>query len=173
MTKRGGRRWTDEFWRGIGPRRRRNPLLLLWRWRRELALLALLACGLPALSDATDPIVGWTVLVTGLLAVTAWEPGRRWVRGVVTEHRLRVGMIEAGVLSWRRGTVPAVLRMSARPRGVRFVLWCPAGVDASAFVETSGLLAAATWARSVEVDRHPRYSQLVVLRVVTDTAHVP
>jgi hypothetical protein len=165
-------RWQAEgVLRELGPRpRRRNPLLVPWRWRWEILLGAGVPLAVSGLVRAWGP--AWVTVVSAALVVAAvLVPaarrflGRR-VRSVVVQHRLRVGMVEAGVLSWS-GRLPAILHARGTDRGVRVVLWCPAGVDVHAFHGTRALLASACWATDVDVARHPRWSNVVSLVVVS------
>lgn len=168
----GGRRWEiNEFLRPFGPTRRRsNPYLVVWRWRYELALGLGVPYGLSTLAWATHPIAAACVALAAGIACGWWRPGRRFVaeraRTLLVTHRLRVGMVQANVMSWS-GWLPAILWARPHPRGVRVLLWCPAGVDVHAFHGNRSLLAAACWADDVEIARHPTQAQLVVLLVVT------
>lgn len=171
-----GRRWNTpaEFARRFGlRRRRRNPLLAGWRWRYELALCLGIPYGFHGLAAASNVAVAACTSLAAVLACALWPPGRRFVaaraRVVLVQHRLRVGMLQADILSWS-GWLPAILWTRPTSRGVRVLLWCPAGVDVTAFHDGRSLLAAACWAADVEVARHPTRAQLVVLLVVTDPA---
>ncbi len=152
------------------PLRRFNPLPIPWRWRYEAIVGVGVAAGLHSLSAAIGTVAAVGVATATAVGCVAWPPARRFlgarIRCVVIAHRLRVGMIEASILSWR-GRLPMILRASPTPRGVRVVLWCPAGVDVRAFHAGRGLLVAACWASEVHVDRHQRWAQLVVVIVET------
>lgn len=162
-----GRRWqANEFYEKFGPHRRRPfPILVFWRWRWELG------------ATLSTYWLGWAVgpvtmgCALGLVAVVGlgWPPARAVLtaraRAVIVQHRLRVGMVQAGVLSWS-GWLPAILWTSPTAIGARVVLWCPAGVDVNAFFGTHQLLAAACWASEVRVYRHSRWANVVVLVVV-------
>ena len=152
------------------PRRRFNPLPIPWRWRYEALACIGLAIGIHGLAGATGVFPALGVVAAGTAVSIGWPPARRFlserIRCVVVAHRLRVGMVEASILSWR-GRLPMILRVSPTPRGVRVVLWCPAGVDVAAFHAGTGMLAAACWASEVYVDRHRRWAQLVVVIVET------
>lgn len=171
MRWRRGRRWIFD---GSGPvpvpsRSAWGLLLAPWRWRYELGLGVGSPLGLDALAEATHPIAAICVALTVVTGYVGWPAARHWLHArlwcVLVPHRLRVGMAEAGVTSWS-GRLPTVLWTSARPRGVRVLLWCPAGVDVHAFQATRSELAAACWAVEVEVVRHPRFAHIVVLLVV-------
>ncbi|WP_433290774.1 hypothetical protein ACQPZQ_00265 [Pseudonocardia sp. CA-142604] len=166
-------RWEfDELVRRFVPRRRKlNPLLVIWRWRYELALGLGIPYGFSVLAGAIHPIAAVGLALAAGVGCGWWPPGRRVVaegtQVVLVQHRLRVGMVQANIMSWS-GRLPAILLSSPRPRGVRVLLWCPAGVDVHAFHANRSLLAAACWAADVEITRHPTRSQLVVLLVVTE-----
>lgn len=164
----------DDFYRRFGPRRRRaNPLLMIMRWRRELAVAVGVPYGLHHLAAATHPVAAGAMALVALVGMFAWEPGRLVVReraqAALVEHRMRVGMAEARILSWS-GWLPAILWSKPVTRGVRVHVWCPAGVDVTAFLANRELLAAACWASGVEVARHRRWAQVVVLLVVLGDA---
>jgi hypothetical protein len=151
------------------PHRRRNPLLIPWRWRRELFVAGSAVWAVWSLAQMLGAGAAVGVVALVVLGLLGMPPSRRFVRGRVQvariEHRLRSGMVQAQVLSWS-GWLPAILWSARRPRGVRVTLWCPAGVDVHTFEVTRTLLAAACWAADVEVSRHPHWAQLVVLLVV-------
>lgn len=159
----------------LGPHRRRPHLpilvsLAILRWRRELAIAVGLIWGLQALAAATHPVAAAAISLVGLVGMFGWRPGRLFVAeralAIMIEHRLRVGMLEAGILSWS-GRLPASIATKPVTRGVRVLVWCPAGVDVTSFLANRELLAAACWASGVEVTRHPRRAQLVSVLVVT------
>lgn len=160
---------TDDFFDRYGPRRRRRSLLPIpWRWRYELTVGLGVPAGLDAVAAATHPVASAVVVAAAGVGYLGWPTARNTVRTrarvLLTTHRLRVGMVECGVLSWS-GRLPAVLWSAPRARGVEVTLWCPAGVDVHAFHATRARLAAACWAADVEVTRHPRRAQIVVLLV--------
>lgn len=166
----GWHRWPYHLGGYTPRRRRRNLALIPWRWRWELGFGIGTPLGLEALADATHPVVALCLIGT---AIAAWVglPGARRVltaraHAILVQHRLRVGMVESGVLSWS-GRLPALLWTRVVDRGVRLLLWCPAGVDVIAFHATRSQLTAACWAADVEVVRHPRWAHLIVLLVVT------
>jgi hypothetical protein len=165
----------DDFFDGLGPRRRRPHVLVVLlltvaRWRRELALVGGSVWSLQALAATTHPVAAGAMALVGLVAAFVWEPGRRVLAeratAVAMEHRLRVGMSEAGIVTWS-GRLPALLAARPVTRGVRILVWCPAGVDAIAFLANRELLAAACWAVDIEVRRHPKRVHLLHVLVVT------
>jgi hypothetical protein len=158
-----------EFGRSLVRRARPNPLVVLWRWRYEIGLSLVVAAAVTASSRALG--WPWTVgscvtLVSGLLGrpeVRRWSVVRAWC--VITQHRVRVGCAHAWIHS-RSGKLPAVLWTSPEDRGERVVLWCRAGTAAADLEAARHLLAAACWARDVEVTGDPEHAQIVVLHVV-------
>ncbi|NRQ31952.1 hypothetical protein HII36_08875 [Nonomuraea sp. NN258] len=153
----------DELNRATTPIRRPHPLVVLWRWRYEAALLVLLVClvaaaGTVSLAAAAVPvaIVLWPQARSG-----AW--GR--IRCVVTAHRIRVGLVQAYVVS-RHGKIPAVLWCAPAPFGERVWLWCRAGTTAGQVEQGREVIAAACWATEVLVHPSPSNPHRVLLDVV-------
>ena len=60
------------------PRRRRNPLLALYRWRYELALVGVVAA-LVYLGQVIHWAAPLALVLTGIVVVATWEPARRAV----------------------------------------------------------------------------------------------
>jgi hypothetical protein len=153
----------------IIPPARPNLIVLVWRWRYELALMVGLALVLGALVGALGP--SWALLlVTAVTTVLAGWPAARhrlvarlWC--VLTPHRLRAGWAQARIQS-RRGRLPAILWCAPKTNGERVLVWCPAGVTAEDFVAARRVLASACYALEIEVVPHPRYQHLVILGVI-------
>lgn len=153
----------------LTPVKRPNLLVILWRWRYELGLLA----GLPAawfmLAHAIGS--GWTLLIAlAILHVIAlWPPARRLVIAeawcVITPHRVRAGCVQAWIHS-RRGKIPVVLLTTRQPWGEDVLLLCRAGTTPQDFFPARSLLTTACWARDVEVTPDERHAQLVTLHII-------
>jgi hypothetical protein len=173
---RGGDRPNNDFFYYFGPRRRwRNVVAVPWRYRYELLVAAVLLLCAHAVAQLANP--AWLILPLGLAVTSACIPqvrqalmDRFWC--VLLPHRMRVGMVESGVLSWS-GYLPGVLWTAARPHGVEIWVWCPAGVDVRAFEATRSQLAASCWAVDVEPRRHPRWSHIVRLLVIIRPEYAP
>jgi hypothetical protein len=75
-------------------------------------------------------------------------------------------MVGSGVLSWS-GYLPAILWTRPTHEGIHMHVWCPAGVDEHTFRRAGSRLAAACWASDVRVEKHPRWSQILVLVIAT------
>ena len=149
------------------PLSRPNPLVVLWRWRYEVASVAVLgALGYAAVA-ATGPVLIGTAVV--LAAVALWPPARSevWgrIRCVVTAHRIRVGFVEAYLVN-RRGKIPAVLWCAPAPFGERVWVWCRAGITPEDVERGRSTIAGACWALDVLVWPHPRRPHWVLLEVI-------
>src|ERR1700722_6820421 len=152
----------------MGTVARANALVAAWRWRYELAAAAGLA--------ATWAMLGSTsaaALTAGLAAVLALAActtrGRRFLVArwwcTVTPHRVRTGCAQAWIHS-RYGKIPIVLLTRRQPFGERVYLWCRAGTSAEDFRSARNALAAACWAKDVQVHRHAHYAHVVALDVI-------
>src|ERR1700684_1700934 len=102
----------------VTPPARPNPIVLIWRWRYELALAA--GATLAGIAIARLPATGWLLAgVVVLIAITVlYPPVRRAVMAeawcVITPHRVRAGCVGAGIHS-RRGRLPAVILTTRKP----------------------------------------------------------
>lgn len=150
----------------IDPPRRPNALLVAWRWRYELATAALVPYELTQLVGLLG--AGTTVLALSVLvaAIGACPPTRRlavarwW--GLVTPHRLRTGFMETGLYG-TRGRLPAIVRCASRSWGERVTVLLPAGMLLADVRAERHRLAAACWARTVEIAPHPWWPTGAVL----------
>ena len=135
--------------------RRPNPLVVLWRWRYELGVVAGLALDLLRVGPL------WTVL-GGLsaVAVVVATPLRRYAWCVVVQHRIRTACKHLWLHS-RTGRLPMLLWTRPVPGGVRCTLWCRPGVAAEDFAAVDERFAAACWSRAAEVEPDPRRTQIV------------
>jgi hypothetical protein len=153
----------------LAPRCHPNPLVLLWRWRYELGLLAaaLLTAVVVVRTDSVLAVLGTGALIGGGLA--AWPAGRRLlavrVWCIVTPHRVRTACAQAWIHS-RSGKIPIVLWTSAQPYGERVRLWCRAGTMAADLEVQRAMLATTCWAEDARVVRSRRRPQIVTLEVV-------
>jgi hypothetical protein len=159
-----------ELARELARPRRANVLVTAYRWRYEITTAVLV----PLILVETDRVIG-TVWLTLLLAglgsmVWHWRKARRFVlsrfRAVLVQHRLRTGFARARVCT-PDGRTPAILWTSPKMDEIRVLVSCPAGVGVQRLRQQRDLLAAACYATTVGVARHPRYANLVVLSVRT------
>jgi hypothetical protein len=147
---------------------RANPIVAAYRWRYELAGPVILAAEWMALGRAWAAVTaGLAAALVGVTACSAagreFLVARAWC--IVTPHRVRVGCAQAWIHS-RNGKIPIVLVTRRKPFGERVYLWCRAGTSAGDLAAEGELLAAACWAKSIRVTRHPRYAHLVALDVI-------
>lgn len=146
-----------------------NPLVAVWRWRYEIALLAALAASLTVaiISIGVWPTVGALTVIT--LTALCWPPARQFVVNrawcILTAHRVRVGCAEAMIYS-RRGKIPIIMWTSHQPFGERVLLWCRAGTSIDDFITTRAVLTSACWAQDVAVLPDTRHPHLVTLDVI-------
>jgi hypothetical protein len=152
----------------LGTVARANLIVVVWRWRYELAAAAGFAAPWMALDTAAA--AGVTAGLAAALAVTASvRRGRRFLAArmwcIVTPHRIRSGCAQAWIHS-RYGKLPIILVTRSQPLGERVYLWCRAGISAADFSSARELLTAACMAKEVQVSRHSRYAHLVALDVI-------
>jgi hypothetical protein len=152
----------------LGTVARANLIVVLWRWRYELAAAAGLAA--PWIALDTAAAAGLTAGLVAALALTASFPrGRRLLAArlwcIVTPHRIRSACAHAWIHS-RYGKLPVILVTRSQPLGERVYVWCRAGISAADFSSARELLTAACLATDVQVSRHSRYAHLVALDVI-------
>ena len=146
---------------------RPNPIVVGWRWRYELGLLAGLG------SFAIVQALGFVWLIATWIVLVAmfggWPPGRRqlirraWC--VITPHRLRTGCAHAWIQS-RRGRLPIILFTTPQPFGERVTLWCVAGTSAEDLAAARDVLIAACWAADIRIIRSRNHAHLVIVDVI-------
>lgn len=154
--------------RALRPVRRPNPLVLAWRWRYELALVAAVVLAAPWFARLATPLaVGIVVLV---LLPCAVPPVRRWawlrVRAVALQHRLRTAFVRARVHS-NAGRLPGILWTSPRSHADRVLLFLPAGLTERLLATEADRLAVAcdgTHAEVLPVEGHRAVVWLVIVR---------
>lgn len=159
----------DELGQSLRPVARPNPIVLVWRWRYEIALVAGVPPGIIVLMTRVSLV--WSVAGISVAAamLANWPAARSWLmahaRCVVVAHRVRTGCAEAWIQS-RYGKLPIILLTSPKPYGERVHLWCRAGTSVADFESATDLLRAACWAHDVCVSASTRYSQIVILDVI-------
>lgn len=157
--------------RAVGTPRRANPLLVLYRWRYEVAMAIVAPTALAELDSAVGPI--WSLLT--LLALTStlwhWPAARRFcrarLRSVLIQHRLRTAFVRARLCTVD-GHPPAILWTVPKDDVVTVWVSCPAGLDPNAIATAHEMLAAACFATEVTMARHERRANLVALAVRTE-----
>lgn len=158
-----------EFGQATVPPRRPNPLVVAWRWRYEAALVAGIAAAAARGATTIGPL--WTVTVgialvgigTSLPPLREFLVRRAWC--VITAHRVRTACKHLWLQS-RTGRLPFVLWTRSVPGGELCVLWCRPGIAAEDIVVVRDQIAAACWARDVQVAADKDRTQLVYLTVL-------
>ncbi len=141
----------------------------LWRFRTELATLAVILLGGWYLSAAITLAGVLAVTLPLLGAAVVGRPSRRFlVRRawcVLSRHRLQKACYETR-LHTRSGRLPLVLRIHPTEVGERALIWCRAGICFEDFEAHTGEIAAACYARETRIERNRRWAQLVVIDIV-------
>jgi hypothetical protein len=155
--------------RRLWPARRPFPLLLAWYWRYEAILTVAVGGIVWALSDligglSTLFVLMVTTTLIGLVPSTR-DIVVRIFWHIVTPHRVRRGLVEAGIYS-RKGRVPEVLRVRSVPSGELVSLWCFAGTSFAEISQGLGVIGTACYAREMQALADPQYLHLVSLLVV-------
>jgi hypothetical protein len=164
LDERTPRATTNEERRLLGPAPRKpNVVSIAIRWRRELVAVAKLL--------GAAYLVGWFVLGLAVLVLTlvvaVVPPLRRGVGGFVYAtiigHRVRAGLIQAGVLA-RDGRPPWLTRSSAKGDRVRVDVWLRAGTIIEDIDGALPVIEGACGASAVEVGRKgPRRDRVEIL----------
>ena len=146
-----------------------NPLVIAWRWRYEIALVAGLSASLAAaiISFGALPTIVAVTVIT--LTILCWPTARQFAVDrawcIITTHRVRVGCAE-GLIYSSRGKIPIILWTSHQAFGERVLLWCRAGTSVDDFVSARAVLTAACWAQDVNIFFDTHNTHLVTLDVI-------
>ncbi|RVX46520.1 hypothetical protein EDD27_9409 [Nonomuraea polychroma] len=148
-----------------------GPLVRLWRARAELLVAATLTLATLTLLDATREgrWVPFLLLTSAISAPAATRTGRNWIAAhfwcVFSRHRLQRVCLET-TMHTRAGRIPLVLWITPTTTGEKALILTRAGISAEEFEAYSEEIAAACWARSVNVYRHRTRAQLLIVEVV-------
>jgi hypothetical protein len=143
----------------------------LWRWRTEIAVLAVIVLvALVTVGAATRGSWWPFVALTGAVSVpAATRAGRGWVTArfwcVLSRHRIQTVCLETPMHT-RSGRIPLVLWITPTAAGEKALILTRAGVCAEDFEAFAGEIEAACLARRVVVARHRRRSALVTLEII-------
>ncbi|MEV0613881.1 hypothetical protein AB0I81_11210 [Nonomuraea sp. NPDC050404] len=146
-------------------------LVRLWRARAELLLLGVLALFILTLLSAAQEGRWWPfILLTSAISVpAATRVGRNWVTAhfwcVVSRHRLQRVCLET-TMHTRAGRIPLVLWITPTVSGEKALIMVRAGISAEEFEAYSEEIAAACWARAVNVYRHRKRAQFLIVEIV-------
>jgi hypothetical protein len=153
--------------RAIRPVRRPNPLVVVYRWRYEIALLVTAYFATPWFAGLSTAVaVGMTVLTLLPLGIPpirrlAW----RRLRAIVLQHRLRTAFTRARVHS-NAGRIPAILWTSPRSHADRVLLFLPAGLTGRLLASEADRIAVACDGTHAEVLPFRDHRVLVWLVIV-------
>ncbi|WP_371781410.1 hypothetical protein [Streptosporangium subroseum] len=150
---------------------RTSPLVRLWRWRTEIALLAAVVTAVSAVVLSLGKGDWWPFLV---LAGTVGAPaassfGRNWVIAhmwcLVSRHRIQKTCVETGMHT-RSGRLPLILWITPTAVGEKALVLARVGICAEDFEAFSGELSSACYARRTEVARHRRWAHLITVEII-------
>jgi hypothetical protein len=156
----------------VSGRRRRPLFTIVWHWRKELAILALLT----VLGIAVAETFGYPWLIAGLsIMAGAFSPPwsqqfRAWLWYLFTPHLLRSGMLHARLQNLH-GQQPLIVRVTREVFGERVLLRCPPGVCAEDIEDARNILRAACHAADIWVTRDELRSHLVTVDVIRQPEH--
>jgi hypothetical protein len=141
----------------------------LFRFRTELAALAVTVIGGWELAKALTLLWAVVILITAVAVVTALPWTRRCMTRrawcVLSRHRIQKVCFETRMHT-RSGRLPLVLRIHPTQVGERALIWCRAGICKADFEAHTPEIAAACYARQARVKGHQRWAQLVTVDVV-------
>lgn len=145
------------------PRHRPGLLSIVVRWRGELALLAAVVSTVHLLGPRTAAVVGATVAMVAALVPAFRRVALGTLRCLATSHRIRVGLIQAGVTD-RSGRPPWLVLARYRGDAVLVHAWLRAGTTPEDLERAAPVLRTACGAAEVEVIRiSPRYDRAVLV----------
>lgn len=148
-----------------------GPLVRLWRARAELLLTAALALVALTLAGAVQQgrWVPFALLVGAISVPAVTRTGRNWLVAhfwcVVSRHRLQRVCLET-TMHTRAGRIPLVLWITPTTTGEKALILTRAGISAEEFEAYSEEIAAACWARSVNVYRNRTRAHLLIVEIV-------
>jgi hypothetical protein len=141
----------------------------LFRFRTELAALAVTVIGGWELAKALTILWAVVILITAVAVVTALPWTRRCMTRrawcVLSRHRIQKVCFETRMHT-RSGRLPLVLRIHPTQVGERALIWCRAGICKADFEAHTPEIAAACYARQARVKGNQRWAQLVTVDVV-------
>ena len=147
----------------------RSAAGVLWRFRTELAGLAVTGTATWQLAVAIGVALALAILAFVAGAVFILPPARRFVIRRVwcihSRHRLQRVFFETRMHT-RSGRLSLVLRIHPTEVGEKALIWCRAGICFEDFEAHTGEIAAACYAREARIERSKRWAQLVHVNIV-------
>ena len=142
---------------------------VLWRFRTELASLAVTTTATWQLALVIGAALALAILGVLITAALAIPPARRFVLRrvwcVISRHRLQKMFYETRMHT-RSGRLSLVLRIHPTEVGEKALIWCRAGICFEDFEAHTGEIAAACYAREARIERSKRWAQLVQVNIV-------
>lgn len=144
----------DDFRRLMPPPRRPpGPVGFAVRWRVELLTATGVAAAWLTFGGSAVAIAALIVATLLLVSPPARRLGLGLVQVAIVPHRVRVGLVQAGVGD-RAGRLPWLVTARARGDSVRVTVWLRAGTTLRDLVLAAPLIATACGALNVEVERY-------------------
>ncbi|MGH3218631.1 MAG: hypothetical protein ACRDPY_07960 [Streptosporangiaceae bacterium] len=148
----------------------RSPAGVAWRWRAELAVLAVLGIAFWYLDTWTRSAAWAGIILAASVGLAAGVPhSRRFLTRrawcFLARHRIHRFCYEAR-LHTRSGRLPIILRIWPTQVGERVWVLCRAGMSAEDFQDRTDELRSACYARDVRVTRSRRWSHLVAIDII-------
>ncbi|MFI6601816.1 hypothetical protein ACIBHX_36685 [Nonomuraea sp. NPDC050536] len=150
---------------------RTTLLARLWRIRTELLLIGGLTLFTVTTLAATQQgrWIPFIMLTSAVSVPAVTRIGRNWAVAhfwcVVSRHRLQRTCLET-TMHTRAGRIPLVLWITPTTTGEKALILTRAGICAEEFEAYAEEIAAACWARSVNVYRHRRRAHLLIVEIV-------
>jgi hypothetical protein len=144
-------------------------LLVPWRWRNEVLVVAVTWVVVDGLTRVMSPIAALVAMTIPVALMLTLPRPRRIVTArfwcSVTRHRLRACMVQLRTTNWD-GRLPWVLWVRPTPVGERAWLLMMPGLSATDLEDRTEHLAAACWARDARVHRVRSLAALVRVDVI-------
>ena len=171
MSPRNPRNQIYPAYEDLPPAGRTGLIARLWRIRTELLLIGagtlLVMTGLAATQEGRW--MPFIMLGSAISVPAATRIGRNWAVAhfwcVVSRHRLQRTCLET-TMHTRAGRIPLVLWITPTTTGEKALIATRAGISAEEFDAYAEEIAAACWARSVNVYRHRKHAHLVIVEVI-------
>lgn len=139
------------------------------RLRAEITTAVLAWAAWRWLTQLVETWAAVLIVVSLVLAVTAWPVSRRFVVrrcwAVATRHRFRATCIERRIMNFS-GNVPLLLWARPIPVGERVWVLLRAGIDADDVERNLSHIASACWAADARSTAHRKVRALVLVDVV-------
>lgn len=143
----------------------------LWRVRSELLLIGAATLLVLALLAATQEgrWLPFIMMSSAISVPAATRYGRNWFVAhfwcIVSRHRLQRVCLET-TMHTRTGRIPLVMWITPSTRGEKALMVSRAGISAAEFEAYAEEIAAACFARDVNVYRHRKWAHLLIVEII-------